>query len=191
MFDLTYKQRPYTFLLPRKCHSSGGKSFLSASLLGSVCGLHPPCALALILRKKPIFPLVCLCLCSVKDGSNSAERSGAGFALLPLHFPLEGRKKKQQLFPWPFSEQDLEQLFFISRPKIVLLTDFFLDPALDLSTSSPAHPCAHPPLTPAAFPGQCQLEAVSLQPAEGAQAFLYSLLPVGQQNWLSRPAAAP
>lgn len=25
MFDLTYKQRPYTFLLPKKCHTSGGK----------------------------------------------------------------------------------------------------------------------------------------------------------------------
>lgn len=25
LFDLTYKQRPYTFLLPKKCHTSGGK----------------------------------------------------------------------------------------------------------------------------------------------------------------------
>ncbi|XP_012887713.1 PREDICTED: WD and tetratricopeptide repeats protein 1 [Dipodomys ordii] len=44
LFDLTYKQRPYTFLLPRKCHSSGevqnGKMSTNGVSNGMSNGLH-------------------------------------------------------------------------------------------------------------------------------------------------------
>ncbi|XP_036304221.1 WD and tetratricopeptide repeats protein 1 isoform X2 [Pipistrellus kuhlii] len=44
LFDLTYKQRPYTFLLPRKCHSSGevqnGKMSTNGVSNGVSNGLH-------------------------------------------------------------------------------------------------------------------------------------------------------
>lgn len=34
LFDLTYKQRPYTFLLPKKCHTSGGEYDASVEVSG-------------------------------------------------------------------------------------------------------------------------------------------------------------
>ncbi|XP_056651441.1 WD and tetratricopeptide repeats protein 1 isoform X2 [Monodelphis domestica] len=40
LFDLTYKQRPYTFLLPRKCHSSGEVQNGKMPTNGMSNGLH-------------------------------------------------------------------------------------------------------------------------------------------------------
>lgn len=53
LFDLTYKQRPYTFLLPRKCHS-----------VGKFCLREPCCGgwrlVYFPLWRSPLFTLTCV-----------------------------------------------------------------------------------------------------------------------------------
>jgi hypothetical protein len=93
LFDLTYKQRPYTFLLPRKCHSSGGKFFLRLSLQGQGGGAW---VLAL-LRNLPIT-LECGCntpkrtdLCSDpvynKEDNNRSEKFVQVLCIIALLLP--------------------------------------------------------------------------------------------------------
>uniref|UniRef100_A0A3B3SY39 WD and tetratricopeptide repeats 1 n=1 Tax=Paramormyrops kingsleyae TaxID=1676925 RepID=A0A3B3SY39_9TELE len=42
LFDLTFKQRPYTFLLPKKCHSTGEVQNGKTSTNGVLNGIHLP-----------------------------------------------------------------------------------------------------------------------------------------------------